>query len=317
MSGGQRGFWDVEERLRELSAQGDPLEAAFILRAHRSNLPRLGASGAHTGASLRLIRRISSAFKEIPGGQRLGPSTDYLQRLFRLDLLDEDPAVFRAAAAALPGVAGEAGDFPKVVDGLRAEGLLQDAGAARPAIDITREPIAFPIPRPARLAHLARGETGGVLTMAYTTMRGYGYLHPTVAELRVGWLPVMLPHPLTGEPVEAGEVLVTECQVIALYESAAKDAPPVFGLGYGVCFGRNEHKAIAAAMLDRTLQLGRERGARYPAEDEEFVLLHVDGVESMGFCNHYKLPHYVTFQSSLDRLRATRRGGVLPPEVRP
>jgi len=26
MSGGQRGFWDVEERLRELSVQGDPLE---------------------------------------------------------------------------------------------------------------------------------------------------------------------------------------------------------------------------------------------------------------------------------------------------
>jgi alpha-D-ribose 1-methylphosphonate 5-triphosphate synthase subunit PhnI len=23
----------------------------------------------------------------------------------------------------------------------------------------------------------------------------------------------------------------------------------------------------------------------------------------MGFCNHYKLPHYVTFQSELDRLR--------------
>ena len=26
MSEGQAGFWDVEERLRELSAQGDPLE---------------------------------------------------------------------------------------------------------------------------------------------------------------------------------------------------------------------------------------------------------------------------------------------------
>lgn len=26
MAAGQRGFWDVEDRLRELSAQGDPLE---------------------------------------------------------------------------------------------------------------------------------------------------------------------------------------------------------------------------------------------------------------------------------------------------
>ena len=40
-----------------------------------------------------------------------------------------------------------------------------------------------------------------------------------------------------------------------------------------------------------------------PNQDQEFVLLHVDGIESMGFCNHYKLPHYVTFQSDLDRLR--------------
>jgi alpha-D-ribose 1-methylphosphonate 5-triphosphate synthase subunit PhnI len=26
----------------------------------------------------------------------------------------------------------------------------------------------------------------------------------------------------------------------------------------------------------------------------------------MGFANHYKMPHYVTFQSDMDRLRATQ-----------
>ena len=60
------------------------------------------------------------------------------------------------------------------------------------------------------------------------------------------------------------------------------------------------------AMLDRSIQNGTQRGAQYPAENQEFVCSHVDGIESMGFCVHYKMPHYVTFQASLDRLRKTR-----------
>jgi alpha-D-ribose 1-methylphosphonate 5-triphosphate synthase subunit PhnI len=61
------------------------------------------------------------------------------------------------------------------------------------------------------------------------------------------------------------------------------------------------------AILDRALQKGMQDGPRHPSEDPEFVLLHVDGVDAMGFAAHYKMPHYVTFQSDLDRLRATQR----------
>jgi alpha-D-ribose 1-methylphosphonate 5-triphosphate synthase subunit PhnI len=289
-------------------AYGDPLEAAFILRAHRSNLPRLGETMAHQGGDLRLIRRISAAFKEIPGGQILGPSTDYVQRLFRYELLDEDAEAFRAKASSLlPDHPDMPAEFPKVLELLRAEGLLEDQPAGQEAVDITRSTLAFPIPRPARLAHMARGETGGLLTLAYSTMRGYGYLHPTVAELRVGYLPVRLPHPLTGALVEAGEVLVTECEIIATHEShAGTDGPPRLSLGYGACFGHNEVKAIAMAMCDRAMVSGETRGARNPAEDAEFVICHIDGIESMGFCSHYKLPHYVTFQSDLENIRTSR-----------
>jgi hypothetical protein len=53
-------------------------------------------------------------------------------------------------------------------------------------------------------AVMARGETGGLLALAYSTMRGYGDTHPTIAELRVGYLPIRLPHPVTGEPQEIG-----------------------------------------------------------------------------------------------------------------
>lgn len=291
---------------------GDTLEAAFALRAWRSTRPRLSATPHLDTSRMRLIRRISSAFKEIPGGQMLGPTPDYALRLLRLELMDESPAAFRSVArdwldgcpeATLPD------SFPKVLDALRAEGLLPPVGTDRNqfAFDITREPLVFPVPRSAALATMARAETGSLLAMAYSNMRGYGDVHPTIAELRVGYLPVELPHPVTGELTEAGEVLVTECEVVAMHDAAANGGKPTFTIGYGACFGHNEVKAISMAVLDRALQKGMKDGAANPSEDPEFVLLHIDGVDSMGFASHYKMPHYVTFQSDLDRLRTTQQ----------
>ena len=154
---------------------------------------------------------------------------------------------------------------------------------------------------------MARAEQGSLLAIAYSNMRGYGDVHPTVAELRVGYLPVLLPHPISGELTEIGEVEITECEIVAMYEEATVNDKPVFTLGYGACFGHNEVKAISMAILDRALQKGMQNGPANPSEDPEFVLLHVDGVDSMGFCTHYKMPHYVTFQSDMDRLRATQQ----------
>jgi alpha-D-ribose 1-methylphosphonate 5-triphosphate synthase subunit PhnI len=151
-----------------------------------------------------------------------------------------------------------------------------------------------------------------VLALAYSTMRGYGVMHPTVAELRVGWLPVLLPHPVTGELVECGEVPVTTCAIVATHGDGAGTGPAHFTLGYGACLGHQETKAIAIAMLDRSLAHGAEHGPSNPGEDQEFVLLHIDGIESMGFCAHYKMPHYVTFQSDLDNLRKSRRAVDVP-----
>jgi alpha-D-ribose 1-methylphosphonate 5-triphosphate synthase subunit PhnI len=129
-------------------------------------------------------------------------------------------------------------------------------------------------------------------------MRGYGSVHPVIGELRVGYLPVPLKNSLRGAVETIGEIKVTEAEVIARITAAGEEAR--FTLGYGLCFGHNETKAIAMAVLDRALAV-EEPGA--PSEDQEFVLTHIDGIESAGFCNHYKLPHYVTFQSDLDRLR--------------
>jgi alpha-D-ribose 1-methylphosphonate 5-triphosphate synthase subunit PhnI len=294
-------------------SQGDTLEAAFALRAWRSTRPRLAESPALDTSRMRLIRRISSAFKDIPGGQMLGPTRDYALRLLRLELMDEEPEAFRAIAREWLSQCPESqlpDSFPKVLDHLRAEGLLPAAGARAQAkaFDITREPLVFPVPRSAALATMARGETGSLLLLAYSSIRGFGDVHPTLAELRVGYLPVLLPHPVTGELAEAGEVLVTECEIVAMYQAGeGRGSRPQFTVGYGACFGHNENKAINMAVLDRALQKGMQEGASFPAEDQEFVLLHVDGVDSMGFTSHWKLPHYVTFQSTLDRLRATQQ----------
>lgn len=294
-------------------AQGDTLEAAFALRAYRSTVPRLAETDVHDTRQMRITRRISSAFKDIPGGQMLGATTDYHLRLMRMELLDESPERFAQIARNwFDGVSTDdiPDTFPKVLDGLREQGLLaplEERLAQQSAFDITREPLIFPVPRSAALATMTRGEQGSLLSIAYSNMRGYGDIHPTVAELRVGYLPVMLPHPITGMPMEVGEVEVTECEVVAMYQAEEEGSRPAFTLGYGACFGHNEVKAISMAILDRALQTGITDGPSNPSEDPEFVLLHVDGIDSMGFCTHYKMPHYVTFQSDMDRLRATQR----------
>ena len=116
-------------------------------------------------------------------------------------------------------------------------------------------------------------------------------------ELEVAELPFAVP---------LGRVRVTECQMVNQFKGSAK-APPQFTRGYGLVFGGGERKAMAMALVDRALrseELGEERGA--PAQDAEFVLYHCDNVEATGFVEHLKLPHYVDFQSELEKLRAIR-----------
>jgi alpha-D-ribose 1-methylphosphonate 5-triphosphate synthase subunit PhnI len=286
-------------------AAGDSFEASFMLRAYRATQPRLGYSLPVNTGEMRMLRRISSAFKDIPGGQMLGATSDYTLRLLDFDLLKDDAErreAFREKVFSnLPLDAEIPETFPKVIDILRREGLLDEAVA--PAglgvpFDITRQSLTFPAPRSAALQSLARGETGGLLTLAYSSMRGYGNIHPTLGELRVGYVPLRMSHPVTGEPYVVGEVKVTEAEVLARFEGT--DGMPRFSLGYGLCFGQNELKAISMAVLDRCTRTDKPT---CPAEDQEYVLYHTDGIEAMGFSNHWKLPHYVDFLSDLDRLR--------------
>jgi len=314
-----------------VQAQGDLAEAAFLLRAYRSTLPREGYTKTADPDDLRLVRRVSSAFKDVPGGQILGPTRDYAQRLLGRER-EEGPFENGPVENGEVEADGE-GNLPRITDVLREAGLVagrrpEESGEP---LDLTREALTVPVPRSGRLQSLARGEAGAMTALAYSPLRGFGAVHPTLAEFRLGHLPLAVEHPLLCEEVEIGEFSCTEVEAVGremgyggegkvATETGASDATPAseveddekaMTLGYGLVFGRNERKAIAMAILDAAIRAGaeREQGPGGPAEDEEFVLYHADGIEATGFVEHLKLPHYVTFQSSLDRLREVQNGG--------
>jgi alpha-D-ribose 1-methylphosphonate 5-triphosphate synthase subunit PhnI len=294
--------------------EGDLFEAAFMLRAYRSTLPRLGYAEPVRGTQMRLVRRISSAFRDVPGGQLLGRTRDYTQRL--LDLASRS-APANGVPKQLDADADTLGSAPKVADVLRTMGLLRasQSPTTDDPPDLTRESMRFPVQRAAWLQALARGESGALVCLAYSSLRGYGGGgdHGTVAELRVGDLPLRTTHPLTGEPFTVGWFRATEVEMIG--SSSRKDprrngphpSPSPRGRGvqlslsYGLVFGQHERKAIAMALLDSSLQANvpEDGSSRPPANDQEMVLSHVDGIESFGFVEHLKLPHFVTFGSSL------------------
>jgi alpha-D-ribose 1-methylphosphonate 5-triphosphate synthase subunit PhnI len=292
--------------------EGDVLEAAFILRAFRATLSRRYYSAILKTETMFVQRRISASFRDIPGGQILGPTYDYTQRLLDTRLADESAEQVQAFLKQFDGHLDHSDlapitTFGKVIDLLRGQGLLRGAGNGadgrdedRRVVDITREAIKFPAPRSARLQMLARAETGGIMALGYSSMRGHGSVHPTVGELRIGLVNVQVNDP-KGRSRYIGRVRVTEAEMITSGKSSKKKgAIPYYGIGYGLCFGQNETKGICMGILDRALRIG---DASAPSQDQEFVLYHTDGIEAMGFTNHLKLPHYVTFQSGLGNVR--------------
>jgi alpha-D-ribose 1-methylphosphonate 5-triphosphate synthase subunit PhnI len=282
-------------------AQGDLIEAAFLLRAYRTTLPRLAASRPVDTAAMRLRRRISAVFKDLPGGQVLGPTTDYTHRLLDFSLA-ADPAV-PPAPMADPGTAAA----PRVHDILGQEGLIEpDTASDRDPGDITRAPLTLPASRDVRLQALARGDEGFLLALGYSTQRGYGNTHPFVGEIRMGEVSVEIEPPELGFAIDIGDLVLTECQMVTRF-AGSKSAPAQFTRGYGLAFGHGERRAMAMALVDRGLRAGElGEDATAPAQSAEFVLSHCDNIEATGFVEHLKLPHYVDFQSELETLRRIR-----------
>jgi alpha-D-ribose 1-methylphosphonate 5-triphosphate synthase subunit PhnI len=197
---------------------------------------------------------------------------------------------------------------PRVNELLSQEQLLETpvpvTNTAPP--DLTREPMMFPASRPLRLQALTRGDEGWLLGLGYSTQRGYAHSHPFAGEIRRGHTSVEFKPDELDFCIVIGEIEITECQMINQF-SGNKHLPPHFTQGYGLVFGGAERKAMAMALVDRSLranELGEKCTA--PAQDQEFVLSHADSLEASGFVQHLKLPHYVDFQAELDLLRKLR-----------
>jgi alpha-D-ribose 1-methylphosphonate 5-triphosphate synthase subunit PhnI len=199
-------------------AQGDLIEAVFLLRAWRTTVPRWHASEPLDLAAMRVQRRVSAIFKDLPGGQLLGPTFDYTQRLLDFGLLHDPDAAPVPVSVAVDGSAS--GPLPSALDPLVAEGLIE-AGPPTPGDpeppDITRDPPTFPLPRTARLQMLARADEGWVLGLGYSTQRGYAYSHPFAGEIRFGRVAVELVPEELGFPIVLGEIEVTDCQMITQF----------------------------------------------------------------------------------------------------
>lgn len=279
-------------------AQGDLVEAAFLLRAYRTTLTRFAKSVPIDTAHIGIKRRISAVFKDLPGGQILGPTYDYTHRL-----LDFAPSVDPVAEEGQPSETR----LPRVGDIIANEALIEtDAAGSDEPGDLTREPLAFPAPRDVRLQALARGDEGFLLGLGYSTQRGWGGTHPFAGEIRVGAVSVEIIPPELGFTIDIGDITVTECQMINQFRGS-KTVPPQFTRGYGLAFGHAERKAMAMALVDRAMraeEFGEE--IRAPAQNVEFVVSHCDNIEATGFVEHLKLPHYVDFQSELETVRRMR-----------
>ena len=302
-------------------ARGDLIEAIFLVRAYRTTLPRFGIAAPLDTAAMDVRRRISATFKDLPGGQVLGPTFDYTHRLLdhgrgeppasakSKSGADFDP-INEPKAAPTPDPSPQTGGekaFPRVTDLLANDDLIEPSPTSQARTgDLTREPLSFPAGRDMRLQNLARGDEGFLLALGYSTQRGYGRTHPFAGEIRFGEVEVEMFAEEVGFAVPLGRVAVTECQSINQFRGTATQAPR-FTRGYGLAFGQGERKAMAMALVDRALraqELGEEIKA--PAQDQEFVLSHSDNVQAMGFVEHLKLPHYVDFQAELGLVRRLR-----------
>jgi alpha-D-ribose 1-methylphosphonate 5-triphosphate synthase subunit PhnI len=284
-------------------AQGDAVEAAFLLRAYRTTLPRLAFSEPLRTERMRVQRRVSAIFKDLPGGQVLGPTFDYTQRLLDFSLLREGRSQALGEAPPIDT------DMPHALAALAAEGLVEPAAPSPgdPApLDITRDPPAYPLPRCGRLQMLARADEGWLLGMGYSTQRGHAHTHPFGGDIRFGSVAVEVVPDELDFAIEIGEIELTECQMVNQFVGSA-DVPPQFTRGYGLVFGHGERKAMAMSLVDRAMRADEFDELRTsPAQDQEFVLPHSDNVEASGFVQHLKLPHYVTFESELQLIRALR-----------
>jgi alpha-D-ribose 1-methylphosphonate 5-triphosphate synthase subunit PhnI len=289
-------------------ARGDLIEAIFLVRAYRTTLPRFGASEPVDTGGMEVRRRISAAFKDLPGGQVLGPTFDYTHRLLDTDLSAPSPhrGEGRGEGVADLPIARE----PPHPDSTRKRA---DSDLSPPGRGEASAAVAPPANTPAESAAMPR---------VTDILAGDGLIEPCPpgdADAPVGDLtrePLTFPadrdlrlqnlargdegfllalgystqrgygrtHPFAGE-IRLGEVEVefmadevgfaVPLGRITVTECqminqfrGSATEPPQFTRGYGLTFGHGERKAMAMALVDRALR-ARDLGEEQKAPAQD------------------------------------------------
>ncbi|MGV0744818.1 carbon-phosphorus lyase complex subunit PhnI [Mycolicibacterium sp. XJ870] len=291
----EAGLWEPAAALRALNqARGDTAHAVSMLRVWAATQPHAPAT-AVDAKDVAIVRRVSSAYPQIPGGQWLGFAPDLLPR----QLSWAEPA----AAPAPRDRANHEHDAPTRCATPRVRDLIEGVTMVTPPDDgHGPDPAAAvlvpPFTRAALLAMLARGETGALVALAAIIL---GRRQEAVlVELTVGIAGIRMPHPRTGFDCLVAEVPITEVEVVL---DADVDGRPGLAMGWGATLGTVERRAISLALLDAAMQADGQLREQLVL-DEQTVLAATDGPATTGFVEHLRLPHYAGFTAYLAQAAA-------------
>jgi alpha-D-ribose 1-methylphosphonate 5-triphosphate synthase subunit PhnI len=298
----EAGLWAPDAARRAIvQAGGDVPRAVSFLKVWAATLPHLESVPVNQ-SDIRVTRRISSAYQDIPGGQWLGYAPDLAPRILSWDDApdDLDEADVLEIGGSVDADAPSRAEVPRVRDLLDDLPLKTDLDA----VDGADPAVGMPIPpfdRATRAGVLARGETASLVTLASLIL---GRRREAVlAELTVNTVSVRVPHPRTGEPCVVAELPVVEADTII---DAEVDGAPGFAVGWGVSMGSIERRAISLALIDGAIQADGELDESIPL-DEQTVVGATDGSSNNGFVEHLRLPHFASFASYVAQARNGKR----------
>ncbi|HEX9833285.1 MAG TPA: carbon-phosphorus lyase complex subunit PhnI [Mycobacterium sp.] len=292
----EAGIWETTAARRALhQSRGDAAHAVSMLRVWAATQPHVHALPIGPD-DVAIVRRLSSAYPRVPGGQWLGVAPELMSR--QLNWTDEPVAADLPEPVAAVPVDNRRGDAPTRATTPRVRDLIDAAAVvATPAggdgDDPARTVLMPPFTRADRLALLARGETGALVALAALIL---GRRQEAVmVELTVGIAAIKVVHPRTGVPCAVADVPITEVEVVL---DSDVDGRPGLATGWGVSLGTVERRAISLALLDGAMQADGE--LREPLTlDEQTVIAATDGPATHGFVEHLRLPHYASFAAYL------------------
>jgi alpha-D-ribose 1-methylphosphonate 5-triphosphate synthase subunit PhnI len=295
----EAGLWETTAARRALDqSRGDAAHAVSMLRVWAATQPHVHALPV-SADDVAIVRRLSSAYPRIPGGQWLGIAPELISR--QLNWSDEPPVpdspeqtgeVMRSDDSSIDAPTRAA--TPRVRDLIDGAGMVPTP-ADGDGDDPARTVLMPPYTRANRLAMLARGETGALVALAALIL---GRRQEAVmVELTVGIAAIRVPHPRTSVPCAVADVPITEVEVVL---DADVDGRPGLATGWGASLGTIERRAISLALLDAAMQADGELREALTL-DEQTVIAATDGPATNGFVEHLRLPHYASFAAYLSQ----------------